>query len=285
MFMEIGDITFIPSYQNLNNFINLPKILIWLNFKKVCFGSNLKHVLAKDWGRRGVHRSMFQSLGVIALRLVTPRVKIVERAWGSSASPQQEYLVGDLRRRRCRRRRRRPPSGASPRAEAERSRTSATAGSTTSRWWCRWWTRSSASPTPSSPTATSSTSGPSSPSSYALSSPHLARVFHKSSWGFDAFLVDLIWGTTPQKAFDPKDGKCVGTVVCKMGEHRGAFRGYIAMLVVLKPYRGRGIGEPSFDSPRRGSLFVWLVDWLVCFKREHILPFDSICTSLSWKEA
>ncbi|KAF8652193.1 hypothetical protein HU200_062925 [Digitaria exilis] len=43
------------------------------------------------------------------------------------------------------------------------------------------------------------------------------------------------------QAFDAKDGKCVGTVVCKMGEHRGTFRGYIAMLVVLKPYRGRGI--------------------------------------------
>lgn len=37
-------------------------------------------------------------------------------------------------------------------------------------------------------------------------------------------------------------GKCVGTVVCKMGEHRRTFRGYIAMLVVLKPYRGQGIG-------------------------------------------
>ncbi|XP_052197024.1 N-alpha-acetyltransferase MAK3 [Diospyros lotus] len=37
------------------------------------------------------------------------------------------------------------------------------------------------------------------------------------------------------------NGKCVGTVVCKMGEHRNIFRGYIAMLVVLKPYRGLGI--------------------------------------------
>ncbi|XP_011030783.1 PREDICTED: N-alpha-acetyltransferase MAK3-like [Populus euphratica] len=37
-------------------------------------------------------------------------------------------------------------------------------------------------------------------------------------------------------------GKCVGTVVCKMGDHRNStFRGYIAMLVVNKPYRGRGI--------------------------------------------
>ncbi|KAM0892140.1 hypothetical protein ACQ4PT_025918 [Festuca glaucescens] len=50
-----------------------------------------------------------------------------------------------------------------------------------------------------------------------------------------------IWPQLTFLAFDAKDGKCVGTVVCKMGEHRGSFRGYIAMLVVLKPYRGRGI--------------------------------------------
>ncbi|CAL1372990.1 unnamed protein product [Linum trigynum] len=37
-------------------------------------------------------------------------------------------------------------------------------------------------------------------------------------------------------------GRCVGTVVCKMGEHRNTtFRGYIAMLVVINPYRGKGI--------------------------------------------
>ncbi|KAM7512636.1 hypothetical protein LguiB_011511 [Lonicera macranthoides] len=36
-------------------------------------------------------------------------------------------------------------------------------------------------------------------------------------------------------------GRCIGTVVCKMGEHRNNFRGYIAMLVVIKPYRGKGI--------------------------------------------
>ncbi|KAL5717146.1 N-terminal methionine N(alpha)-acetyltransferase NatC [Ranunculus cassubicifolius] len=36
-------------------------------------------------------------------------------------------------------------------------------------------------------------------------------------------------------------GNCVGTIVCKMGEHRNTFRGYIAMLVVIKNYRGKGI--------------------------------------------
>ncbi|KAL0720849.1 hypothetical protein Bca4012_035448 [Brassica carinata] len=36
-------------------------------------------------------------------------------------------------------------------------------------------------------------------------------------------------------------GKCIGTVVCKMGEHRQTYRGYIAMLVVIKSYRGRGL--------------------------------------------
>ncbi|PAN42862.1 hypothetical protein GQ55_8G188800 [Panicum hallii var. hallii] len=50
-----------------------------------------------------------------------------------------------------------------------------------------------------------------------------------------------LWPQLTFLAFDAKEGKCVGTVVCKMGEHRGTFRGYIAMLVVLKPYRGRGI--------------------------------------------
>ncbi len=43
------------------------------------------------------------------------------------------------------------------------------------------------------------------------------------------------------QAFD--GDKCVGTIVCKMGQHRNTFRGYIAMLVVIKPYRGKGIGQ------------------------------------------
>ncbi|TXG67975.1 hypothetical protein EZV62_009250 [Acer yangbiense] len=40
-------------------------------------------------------------------------------------------------------------------------------------------------------------------------------------------------------------GKCVGTVVCKMGQHRTTYKGYIAMLVVINSYRGRGIGNFS----------------------------------------
>jgi len=37
------------------------------------------------------------------------------------------------------------------------------------------------------------------------------------------------------------EGKCIGTIVCKMGQHRNTFRGYIAMLVVVKQHRGKGI--------------------------------------------
>lgn len=39
---------------------------------------------------------------------------------------------------------------------------------------------------------------------------------------------------------------CFGTVVCKMEPHKELMRGYIAMLVVEKAFRGLGIGEPPF---------------------------------------
>ncbi|EFJ11928.1 hypothetical protein SELMODRAFT_122523 [Selaginella moellendorffii] len=48
-----------------------------------------------------------------------------------------------------------------------------------------------------------------------------------------------LWPNLCYLAFD-KD-KCVGTIVCKMGHHRNSFRGYIAMLVVITAYRGKGI--------------------------------------------
>ncbi|GAQ89761.1 peptide alpha-N-acetyltransferase [Klebsormidium nitens] len=40
-------------------------------------------------------------------------------------------------------------------------------------------------------------------------------------------------------------GQCVATIVCKMEDHPKSrmFRGYIAMLVVIKPFRGMGIGS------------------------------------------
>ncbi|GBG64891.1 hypothetical protein CBR_g48357 [Chara braunii] len=38
-------------------------------------------------------------------------------------------------------------------------------------------------------------------------------------------------------------GQCIGTVVCKLDQHREMYRGYIAMLVVIKPFRGRGIAS------------------------------------------
>ncbi|KAK4844491.1 hypothetical protein QYF36_020868 [Acer negundo] len=54
---------------------------------------------------------------------------------------------------------------------------------------------------------------------------------------------DIASGVLPSQAFNK--GKCVGTVVCKMGEHRTTYRGYIAMLVVINSYHGRGIGNFS----------------------------------------
>eukprot|EP00271_Cylindrocystis_brebissonii_P012864 TRINITY_DN3237_c0_g1_i4.p1 TRINITY_DN3237_c0_g1~~TRINITY_DN3237_c0_g1_i4.p1 ORF type:complete len:183 (+),score=20.57 TRINITY_DN3237_c0_g1_i4:418-966(+) len=38
------------------------------------------------------------------------------------------------------------------------------------------------------------------------------------------------------------EGRCVGTIVCRMEQHKSdVFRGYIAMLVVISSMRGRGI--------------------------------------------
>ena len=47
-------------------------------------------------------------------------------------------------------------------------------------------------------------------------------------------------------AFD--GAHCFGVVVCKADDHRGAQRGYIAMLVVEDDYRGLGVGE-AFHPP------------------------------------
>ena len=41
---------------------------------------------------------------------------------------------------------------------------------------------------------------------------------------------------------------CFGVVVCKLDMHRDLIRGYLAMLVVLKEYRGLGVGNAFKDS-------------------------------------
>ena len=51
------------------------------------------------------------------------------------------------------------------------------------------------------------------------------------------------WPKLCYLAFDK--GKPFGTVVCKMDSHRASMRGYVAMLVVDKAYRGKGIGARS----------------------------------------
>ena len=48
------------------------------------------------------------------------------------------------------------------------------------------------------------------------------------------------WPNLCYLAFD--GDKPIGVVVCKMDDHRGHLRGYIAMLVVDNTYRGKGLG-------------------------------------------
>jgi peptide alpha-N-acetyltransferase len=49
----------------------------------------------------------------------------------------------------------------------------------------------------------------------------------------------------PNLCYISYDGdKPFGTVVCKMDLHRERMRGYVAMLVVDKAYRGKRVGEP-----------------------------------------
>jgi len=61
------------------------------------------------------------------------------------------------------------------------------------------------------------------------------------------------WPNLCYLAFD--GDKAVGVIVCKMDDHRGHLRGYIAMLVVDNTYRGRGLGECCISSQRSGDCF------------------------------
>ncbi|KAL6508128.1 N-alpha-acetyltransferase mak3 [Orobanche hederae] len=77
-------------------------------------------------------------------------------------------------------------------------------------------------------------------------------------------------------------GKCVGTVVCKMGDHRHTFRGYIAMLVVLSSYRGRGIAtelvtrsiKMMMESGCEEPLFKQITCQHQWSLRRHLLPYE-----------
>ena len=59
----------------------------------------------------------------------------------------------------------------------------------------------------------------------------------------------------PQLCYLAYDGdKPFGTVVCKMDVHREQrLRGYVAMLVVDKAYRGKGVGEAQGTAAARGK--------------------------------
>ena len=47
----------------------------------------------------------------------------------------------------------------------------------------------------------------------------------------------------PSLCFLACDGEhCFGTIICKLDDHNGMLRGYIAMLVVEQAYRGCGAG-------------------------------------------
>jgi peptide alpha-N-acetyltransferase len=50
--------------------------------------------------------------------------------------------------------------------------------------------------------------------------------------------------TSFHQALHPTTSSLIGVIICKLEPHRsGPFRGYIAMLAVSSPYRGRGIAS------------------------------------------
>lgn len=72
----------------------------------------------------------------------------------------------------------------------------------------------------------------------------------QNAWDVDKMVAGRYflhnWPKLCWLAFD--GAHCFGVVVCKADDHRGAQRGYIAMLVVEDDYRGLGVGE-AFYSP------------------------------------
>jgi peptide alpha-N-acetyltransferase len=75
--------------------------------------------------------------------------------------------------------------------------------------------------------------------------PHITGLIEKDlSEPYSIFTYRYFINNWPNLCFLCMSGaECVGVIVCKADEHRGAYRGYIAMLAVDSTYRKRRIGE------------------------------------------
>jgi len=75
--------------------------------------------------------------------------------------------------------------------------------------------------------------------------PLLMELIDKSlSEPYSVFTYRYFLHQWPHLCYLAFDGpQAIGVIVCKMDDHRGHLRGYLAMLVVDNAYRGRGLGE------------------------------------------
>ena len=85
---------------------------------------------------------------------------------------------------------------------------------------------------------------------------HLIAVLHTAQAGLGECRHNLgschryflhNWPSLCFLAFDR--GHCFGTVICKLDDHNGMLRGYLAMLVVEQAYRGHGAGKERVIHP------------------------------------
>ncbi|KAI9594136.1 acyl-CoA N-acyltransferase [Syncephalis fuscata] len=75
-----------------------------------------------------------------------------------------------------------------------------------------------------------------------LSEPYSVYTYRYFIHGWPS-LCFLAWHADELPQGDVDRGQPVGVIVCKLDEHRGALRGYIAMLAVAPTCRKRGIGS------------------------------------------
>eukprot|EP00743_Colponemidia_sp_Colp-15_P009407 GILK01010285.1.p1 GENE.GILK01010285.1~~GILK01010285.1.p1 ORF type:complete len:176 (-),score=4.31 GILK01010285.1:84-566(-) len=90
-----------------------------------------------------------------------------------------------------------------------------------------------------------------------LQMPEIIRLIEKDlSEPYTIFTYRYFIHSWPQLCFLAMAGnECVGTIVCKLDNHRGRLRGYIGMLAVDSRYRKKGIGSTlvtmSLDAMKR----------------------------------